>query len=93
MSGLYKIRGSDNEDVRVESNRIFAIISDRLDKIEGYRGEPKVWNRQVFTNDAVVDGGGKGVVLKDDGSPANYWRVTIDSAGTLVQTSLGREYK
>jgi len=90
---LYKIVGSDPEDLRVEVNRILEIISNRLDQIEGYRGEAKVWGRQVTANDVVVDVSGGGVVLRDNGDPPQYWRITIDSTGTLSQTSLGREYK
>jgi len=93
MSGLYKIRGSSDEDIRVESNRIFEAISNRLDQIEGYRGEPKVWNREVHTDDIVIEVTGKGVVLKDFGSPSRYWRIGITTSGTMTQTLLGREYK
>ncbi len=90
---LYKVVGSDPEDLRVEINRLFEIISDRLDKIEGYRGEPEVWSRQVNKDDIVLDGDGAGVVLKDGGNPPQYWRVSVDSSGTLSQTSLGREFR
>lgn len=93
MSGLYKVRGSDPADLVVESNRIFELISDRLDKIEGYRGEPKVWNREVHTDDIIIEVTGKGVVLKDFGNPSRYWRIGITASGTMTQTLLGREYK
>ena len=91
----YKVIGSDPADIRVEINRLLESISNRLDQIEGYRGEPKVWNRQVNVGDLVVDGesNGNGVVLKDESDPPNYWRVTIDSTGTLSQTNLGREFR
>jgi hypothetical protein len=92
---LYKVTGSDPEDLRIEINRLLENITNRLDQIEGYRGEPKVWNRQVSVGDLVVDGesNGNGVVLKDESDPPQYWRVTIDSTGTLSQTNLGREFK
>ena len=90
---LYKVGGSDPDDLRVEINRQLENISNRLDKIEGYRGEPEVWSRQINKEDVVVDNEARGVVLKDDGDPAQYWRVSIDSTGTLSQVSLGREYK
>jgi len=93
MMGLYKVVGSDPEDLRVEVNRLMEQISNRLDRIEGYRGEPEVWNRQVNKDDLVIDGTGVGVVLKDDGDPPQYWRVSIDNTGTLIQTSLGREFR
>ena len=90
---LYKVVGSDSEDLRIEVNRLFELVSDRLDKIEGFRGEPEVYSRQINKDDLVIDGSGNGVVLKDDADPANYWRVSIDSTGTLAQTSLGREFR
>lgn len=91
--GLYKIVGSDPEDIRVEVNRLMELISNRLDKIEGYRGEPEVFSRQVNKSDLVLDGSGVGVVLRDNANPPGYWRISVDNTGTLIQTSLGREYK
>lgn len=93
MSGLYKVVGSDPDDLRVEINRLFELVSNRLDKIEGFRGEPEVFSRQINRSDLVIDSSGEGVVLKDGGEPGQYWRITVDSSGTLVITNLGREYK
>ena len=93
MAGnLYRIKGSDPADLGSEINGILQKISDRLDKIEGYRGSPEVWSKQVNKDDVVLENSGTGVVLKDGNTPPNYWRVTIDNAGALVQTNLGREY-
>jgi len=93
MIGLYKVVGSDPADLQAEVNRIFEIVSNRLDKIEGFRGEPEVWARQVNKGDIVVDSYREGIVLRDELDPPGYWRITVDSTGTLTQTSLGREYK
>ena len=90
--GLYKVVGSDPADLRVEVNRLFELISNRLDKIEGFRGEPEVFNRQVNKDDLVIDGSGKGIVLKDDGDPPQYWRIKVDSYGSISQQNLGRGY-
>jgi hypothetical protein len=89
----YKIRSTDPRDVVTECNRVFELLSDRLDKIEGFRGESQLYGNQVSGFDSVHTDAQRGVVLKDNANPANYWRVTIDSTGTLQQTNLGRDYK
>lgn len=89
----YKIRSTDPQDLITECNRIFELLSDRLDKIEGHRGEPELYARQTTAYDTVHTSATRGVVLKDDSTPPVYWRLTINSAGTLVQTSLGRDYR
>lgn len=93
-AGVYNIRTitGDLGDVVLECNRVFGLIADRLDKIEGYRGSPELHNDMTTNSDVIVVDKNKGLVLKDDGNPPNYWRVTIDSTGTLQQTSLGRTY-
>jgi len=89
----YKVRSTDPNDLLTEVNRVFELLSDRLDKIEGHRGEPVLYARQTTDFDTVHTSPTRGVVLKDDATPSVYWRLTIDSTGTLVQTSLGRSYR
>lgn len=89
----YRIRSTDPADLITECNRIFELLSDRLDKIEGYRGEPQLHSRQTTAEDIVHTSNSRGVVLTDDSDPPNYWRVTIDNTGTLIQTNLGRSYE
>lgn len=89
----YKIRSTDPTDLLFECNRVFELIATRLDRIEGYRGEPRLYGTQTTDFDTVHTDASRGVVLKDGANPPNYWRVTIDATGTLQQTSLGREYK
>jgi len=67
-------------------------LSDRLDKMEGYRGKPEFRNIVLMNYDVVVTRSDKGIVLRDNGNPASYWRVTIDSTGSLVYTNIGRDY-
>jgi hypothetical protein len=86
----YKVRSTDPQDLIFECNRIFELISDRLDKIEGLRGSPQFYGDVYNGYDTVHTDSTKGLVLKDAGTPPHYWRVTIDSTGTLVQTDLGR---
>lgn len=52
------------------------------------------WNNLPYfridtLDDVIIDDATKGLVLKDDASPAHYWRVTINSSGVLQQTDLG----
>lgn len=89
----YKVRSTDPRDLMTEVNRVFELLADRLDRIEGYRGEPNLYNRQLTQHDTVHTDASRGVVLKDEANPANYWRVTIDDTGTLVQTNLGRDFR
>ena len=89
----YKVRSTDQKDLVFECNRVFELLSNRLDKIEGFRGEPTLYARQTTAHDVVHIDNTRGVVLTDDASPANFWRITIDSTGTLAQTNLGRSYK
>lgn len=88
----YKIRSDDPNDLMFECNRIFALISDRLDTIQGFRGYPVIYNKTVTEYDIIIDSNTTGIIFKDDASPANYWRVTIDSSGTLTKTKLGPTY-
>jgi len=89
---LYKIRGEDPYEWIGEANRIFEAMSTRLDKLEGYRGHAKFYNYVELGFDVLIDESTKGLVLKDSGNPPSYWRVTVNSAGTLVVTDIGRTY-
>ena len=89
----YKIRSTDPKDIMFECNRVFELLSNRLDRIEGLRGYPVLYGRQTTAHDVVHTSANRGVVLKDDADPPNYWRVTIDSSGVLQQTNLGRNYE
>lgn len=97
MSGfgdtLYKIRSTDPQDLMYECNRVFELLSDRLDQIEGLRGSPVLYDRQLTAHDIVHVSANRGVVLTDTATPPHYWRVTIDNTGSLVYTDLGRSYE
>ena len=92
---VYKILTTDEDILSViqECNRVFGLLSDRLDKMEGYRGKPEFRNIVLMNHDVVITGTGNGIVLRDNGNPASYWRVTIDSTGSLVYTNIGRDYE
>jgi len=87
---LYKVSSTDPNDLLYECNRIFELLSERLDKIEGLRGSPVLYGDQYTGFDTVHTDAERGVVLKDSANPPHYWRVTIDTTGALVQTDLGR---
>jgi hypothetical protein len=46
-------------------------------------------NEIDITGDVIIDTDARGLVLKDAAGPPHYWRITINSAGTLVITDLG----
>ena len=91
-TGPYKIRGDDPADWLYEANRVFELIAERLDSLEGYRGHAKFYNYMETSSDVVIQDATKGIILKDNTDPPNYWRITINSAGTLVVTNIGRVY-
>jgi hypothetical protein len=92
-STVYRISSDDPGVIIAECNRIFGLIADRLDRMEGFRGEPQLWDRLLTSSDVVFNSSLVGIILKDNGNPPDYWRVTINSAGTIVRTNLGRVYK
>ena len=94
-SSPYKIRTTkkDVSALILDCNRVFGLLSDRLDRMEGYRGKPRFRNIVLMEDDVVNLYPGKGIVLCDNGNPASYWRITIDSTGSLVYTNIGRDYE
>lgn len=88
----YRVRSTDPEDLTKELNRIFGLVADRLDKIEGLRGQPVFFDKLLCKEDVVVLDGLRGLVLVDRTDPPQYWRLTVDSAGTLTLTKLGASY-
>jgi hypothetical protein len=88
----YRILGEKPEDWLGEANRVFELISNRLDALEGYRGHGTFYNYIEMKSDVLVTDSTKGVVLKDNGNPASYWRIRVNSAGTIVITNIGRTY-
>jgi len=94
-SSLYKIRSSGDSvlDLVLECNRVFGLLSDRLDRMEGYRGKPRFRDLVIMEDDVVVVEASNGLILRDDGNPASYWRITIDSTGSLAYENIGRDYE
>jgi len=94
MSGStpYKIRTEDPEEIVYECNRVFSLITDRLDKIEGFRGQPELHNTMVTEFDIVVAGASKGFIMRDNSKQRNYWRLEVTGDGTLTITQIGRSY-
>lgn len=88
----YRIRSTDPKDMPLELNRVFGLIADRLDKIEGLRGKPVFYDKLLCNDDVIVLDGLRGVVLVDRSDPPQYWRLTVDTTGTLTITRLGASY-
>ena len=88
----YRIRGEKPEDWKQEANRIFELIANRMDSLEGFRGHGKLYNYLEVGHDVLITDNSKGVVLRDNGNPRSYWRITVNSTGTLVVTNIGRTY-
>lgn len=49
----YKVRSTDPQDLLFECNRVFELLADRLDQIEGFRGTPQLYQRQLTAHDVV----------------------------------------
>ena len=88
----YRVRPGDMSRLVKELDRVFDLISDRLDRIEGLRGVHEVHSNIILNVDAVFTGTSRGVILKDAANPSHYWRVTVDAGGNLDVTNLGRSY-
>lgn len=41
------------------------------------------------TDDIIIDDNAHGLILKDNAATPHYWRVTVNSTGTLVVTDIG----
>ena len=97
MSGdaftIYRIRTTDPADQTEEINRLLGLIATRLDQIEGFRGQPRVYDTMLLTKDIVALDSTRGLILLDQASPPQYWRITIDTTGTLQVTQLGPTYE
>ena len=86
----YRIIGETLDELKEELTRVVKDIGDRLDVIQGRRdGDYEPESRMVTQDDIIFDDTTKGMVLKDDGTPPNFWRVWVDTAGALHQESIG----
>jgi len=67
-------------------------LQTNKDTVSGYAGlnaSSRTTKGVDTTDDLIVDTNSKGLVLKDNAGTPHYWRVTVNSAGTLVVTDLG----
>lgn len=55
----------------------------------GLNGVSRITKGVDTTDDVIIDLASKGLVLKDTQGTPHYWRVTINTTGTLVTTDLG----
>jgi hypothetical protein len=87
-----KVRNAINNSASIA----WAIITGTPTTLAGYGitdGATKTGSRMNLgvdaTDDIIIDLATKGLVLKDTAGTPHYWRITIDTAGTLVITDLG----
>ena len=88
----YRVRSTDPADLTQELNRIFSLVADRLDAIEGLRGQPVFYDKTLHQDDVVIMDGLRGLVLVNRADPPQYWRLTISEAGVLTVTRLGASF-
>ena len=86
------LTGDSFDDLKDELNSILKRINDRLDTIQGRRGDYKPESRQIMQDDLIFDDTTRGVILKDDGTPPRFWRLWVDSSGTIYTESIGGSY-
>lgn len=68
--------------------RAFKAVPPGLREWTQFWQQAELYNVTV-TDDIVIDLATKGLVLKDTQDPPHYWRLTVDTSGTLVTTDLG----
>jgi len=72
-----------------EINRALAQLVEWIDELSGLRGNVHPFDSIDTTDDVIVDLATSGVVLKDTQARPHYWRVTVNTSGSLVTTDLG----
>lgn len=91
---MYKITGEDLEGVKAELNLYLSRINERLNAVQGVKGDIDVGSsRVVANNDLVVKHQLGGLVLKDDNDPPSYWKYMAKNNGSLIAYELGGSYK
>jgi hypothetical protein len=91
----YKIETDDPKEYKYQLNVIFSMLSDRLDQMEGLRGNPRFYDTMLTESNIVVLDHKKGLVLSDGGNPPHFWRLGVNrtsTTGTLTITDLGVNY-
>ena len=87
MAG-FRITGETIEDIREQLNRVLKKMEEELNIARGYRGDVPMEARMVHTEDIIVNDTTKGLILVDDGRPQTFWRVWVNSSGTLSTESV-----
>ena len=90
--GRFAIIGEDLESLREELNVVLKKISEEIRVARGEAGDITQGSRMINSDDLIFNTTDKGVVLKDDGTPPQYWRLWVNSSGTLYTESIGGSY-
>lgn len=87
MSRL-RVTGDTIEEIKEQLNRILKRVQEELDTARGYSGDVDMSARMVHKDDIIFNDPTKGLVLLDDGTPQTYWRIWVDSNGSLATESM-----
>lgn len=79
----FRVEGETIEDIREELNVILKRLTRDVDNLKGYSGDVIKEGREVHSDDILIKGAAKGLVLSDNGSPGQLWRLWIDGTGTI----------
>uniref|UniRef100_A0A6M3KZG2 Uncharacterized protein n=1 Tax=viral metagenome TaxID=1070528 RepID=A0A6M3KZG2_9ZZZZ len=91
---MYKLVSDEIEGLKAELSLYLGRISERLDSVQGVRGDIDLGSHRVVSgSDFVSTHGLGGIVLRDDGNPPSYWKYMAKNNGTLIAYELGGDYK
>jgi len=92
--GRFKIpQSEDIEAIRQELNRTLKKVEGELNRLSGYSGDLYMEARSIHSEDLIFNKPNKGLVLKDDGNPARYWRPWVAADGTVATETIDPEFK
>jgi len=88
-----KVRDAINQGTTV----VWTAITGTPTTVAGYgitdaptlNGTNRITVGSDTTDDVIIDTSSKGLVLKDNAGTPHYWRVTVNTTGSLIVTDLG----
>lgn len=89
----WRLTADNIDDLREELNRYLKKIEDELNVARGYAGDVTMEARVRQKDDIIFDSTKKGPVLADDGVPQRYWRVYVNSSGSVLTETMDPDFK
>lgn len=89
----YRISADTMDEFIVQMNLILKKIDTDISQLRGLSGDVPMEARSIHSDDVIFTSTDKGVVLKDDGNPPQYWRVWVNSSGTLSTETMDPQLK